>query len=164
MLRSSAAADGGRCFRFEFHLVDHLAVAILGRRGRRPLQARPRGGTRYILLRSSAAADGGRCRWVLDGLRALPTLRSSAAADGGRCSSPMRRFSSQTLLRSSAAADGGRCPEDPLNRADGQVLRSSAAADGGRCQRVSPLVLDEADVAILGRRGRRPLPTSTADG
>jgi len=40
------------------------------------------------------------------------------------------------------------------------TLRSSAAADGGRCA-VRELDLSVVDlVAILGRRGRRPLPTA----
>jgi len=61
-LRSSAAADGGRCLSayLPFDLVE--LVAILGRRGRRPLlRSSSRASRRRTGLRSSAAADGGRC-------------------------------------------------------------------------------------------------------
>jgi len=37
LLRSSAAADGGRCHEHTRHGPDRDEVAILGRRGRRPL-------------------------------------------------------------------------------------------------------------------------------
>jgi len=65
-------------------------------------------------------------------------------------------------LRSSAAADGGRCPGVTDVPATVLVLRSSAAADGGRCRwtlhSLDPLHI----VAILGRRGRRPLHMVTS--
>jgi len=61
-LRSSAAADGGRCSVPMRRQSPDNAVAILGRRGRRPLLAGVHmGNARKIALRSSAAADGGRC-------------------------------------------------------------------------------------------------------
>jgi len=91
-------------------------VAILGRRGRRPLPYRATDCSSVTVLRSSAAADGGRCRAqpvrshredvvaILGrrGRRPLPVgevevpdetvaLRSSAAADGGRCAEPEGR-------------------------------------------------------------------------
>jgi len=62
-LRSSAAADGGRC---DMNMDQYQAivnVAILGRRGRRPLLWSENVARDPLsVLRSSAAADGGRCR------------------------------------------------------------------------------------------------------
>ena len=86
VLRSSAAADGGRCRFHRFESKANLSVAILGRRGRRPL---PR----------AAFGDG----WAdlvailgRRGRRPLPDRSASAR-------------SWRSVLRSSAAADGGRC-------------------------------------------------------
>jgi len=84
------------------------------------------------VLRSSAAADG-RCRWLASLLTWSKELRSSAAADGGRC-----------LVIPSGPGSSGE-------------LRSSAAADGGRCRGYLADILSAVEVAILGRRGRRPL-------
>jgi len=65
---------------------------------------------------------------------------------------------SALMLRSSAAADGGRClTHEDLPPARPDALRSSAAADGGRCREHMVDELEQVKVAILGRRGRRPL-------
>jgi len=209
-LRSSAAADGGRC-RGAGRCPDlGVEVAILGRRGRRPLPLRPvRLPPATCALRSSAAADGGRCRALVlppggalpvailgrRGRRPLPgagppgirwcrVLRSSAAADGGRCRSPTHSRRSRSTscdprpprtaaaarqvlagflvtdqLRSSAAADGGRCLgywgrcSRRRPRCDPRPPRTAAAARHVHCRDHRA-----GNVAILGRRGRRPLP------
>jgi len=91
-------------------------------------------------------------------VKGLWKLRSSAAADGGRC--PMSLigvFHARSVLRSSAAADGGRCATFAVDWPSAGMLRSSAAADGGRCCSPSGCP-GRPPVAILGRRGRRPLP------
>jgi len=44
------------------------------------------------------------------------------------------------------------------NRTVSYGLRSSAAADGGRCEDELHVTDPFLPVAILGRRGRRPLP------
>jgi len=86
-LRSSAAADGGRCRSHAELLRQAAEVAILGRRGRRPLLTSIRG---RVGGPSGVAILGRRGRRPL--LVETPTdiadpikLRSSAAADGGRC-------------------------------------------------------------------------------
>ena len=210
LLRSSAAADGGRCAVRELLLIAALgcdprpprtaaaarrepgvyayveAVAILGRRGRRPLPwtAGAVHGRRPCCdprpPRTAAAADGSpasspgprscdprpprtaaaaRCRCAASP-RTTP-LRSSAAADGGRCPRRTPAHMPQQVLRSSAAADGGRCCTTRAVLASRSArLRSSAAADGGRCLDLQPgRGHPPLGVAILGRRGRRPLPT-----
>jgi len=187
-LRSSAAADGGRCLlRTEYmQEVDPL--------------------------RSSAAADGGRCFNTAFSMSADFLLRSSAAADGGRCRGTRRSWGSVLSCdprppRTAAAASplswrrpvrAGCDPRPPRTAAAASLrppaprapagLRSSAAADGGRCRwtprsyrcgipRCDPrpprtaaaagephLVVRRANtVAILGRRGRRPLHNRTVE-
>jgi len=87
VLRSSAAADGGRCRGAASRGQTGAQVAILGRRGRRPLpRTNSNAVSRIFVLRSSAAADGGRCSTSVNEVNQVAeTLRSSAAADGGRC-------------------------------------------------------------------------------
>jgi len=185
-LRSSAAADGGRCPIRLGELSPVGYVAILGRRGRRPLPTAARSAARRggscdpRPPRTAAAAMGEPTR-----SRASSVLRSSAAADGGRCCSRTLPSSADPRvailgrrgrrpLRGSPAAAGSRPPCcDPRppqtaaaasthadHRSGLTTLRSSAAADGGRCLETFGLALVLVLVAILGRRGRRPLPCS----
>jgi len=86
LLRSSAAADGGRCLETFAVSTDRDKVAILGRRGRRPL----------LLSTLSRAAPSACCD---------PRPPRTAAA----ASAEARASGTTALLRSSAAADGGRC-------------------------------------------------------
>ena len=160
-LRSSAAADGGRCCGLPVrpHPAGH--VAILGRRGRRPLHSRRRGDPPNRECcdprppRTAAAAGRPYREWrkchvvaILGrrGRRPLPSRRHRSARRSACCDPrpPQTAAAAAGLPRS--------CPS--LLR-----LRSSAAADGGRCQRPEAVVtLPALPVAILGRRGRRPLP------
>ena len=138
-LRSSAAADGGRCSQARPHPGGTEHVAILGRRGRRPLPSDQAELGRILgWLRSSAAADGGRCRRA--------TGRASGSS-GGCDPRPPRTAAAATAPRRSARyRPSRRCdPRPPRTAAaahpDGvsdtrlaRELRSSAAADGGRCR------------------------------
>jgi len=112
----------------------------------------------HLALRSSAAADGGRCLGILDSTLVLasccdPRPPRTAAAAAVLAANTEATFT----LRSSAAADGGRCPSSSAG--PGEV--SGVAILGRRGRR--PLLLNAPvqrtpqPVAILGRRGRRPL-------
>ena len=165
MLRSSAAADGGRC---------RSALSRVAEVSRRCDPRPPRTAaaamaslsaelTKIKALRSSAAADGGRCQ--VAGIGLLDVQR--VAILGRRRRRPLPQGCRDRARpccgcdprppRTAAAASGPK----PSSHSRHCQLRSSAAADGGRCRSGGVRCRGAPGVAILGRRGRRPLPLSS---
>jgi len=112
-----------------------VRVAILGRRGRRPLP----------ILTATVA-------WL-----------ASVAILGRRGRRPLHHRPAHRVRQLDLVAILGRRGRRPLRSGmvqtwSSSMLRSSAAADGGRCRCGPPGDAVVQGVAILGRRGRRPLP------